>query len=264
MTSIGSSDADRAPAFKDHFSTQAADYARHRPRYPAALFAWLASLLARRDRAWDCATGSGQAAVALAAHVDEVVATDASASQVAHADAHPRVRYAVAPAERSGLADASVALVTVAQAFHWFDADAFWREVARVVRPGGVVALWSYANVVLGDTALQRGFDRFYDGTMGPYWPPERRLVEQGLGAVAMPFAEIVAPSFALEATWTLDDLVGYVGTWSATQRHRAATGSDPLPAFRAELAPAWGDPAAARTVRWPLSLRVGRVGDTV
>lgn len=256
--------SDGPSAFADHFSVQAADYARYRPHYPAALFAWVASLLDRHAHAWDCATGSGQAAVAMAAHIDRVTATDASAALIVHATPHARVHYAVAPAERSGLGDRSVDVVTVAQAFHWFDAAAFWREVARVVRAGGVVALWSYATLDLGDARVQHIVDAFYDDTVGAYWPAERRLVEQGLAGIAMPFADIAAPAFVLEATWTLDELVGYIGTWSATQRYRVARGHDPLPALRAALASAWGDPGASRTVTWPLSLRVGRVGGTV
>src|SRR5262245_38403499 len=125
-------------SFKDHFSTVASNYALYRPRYPAELFAYLATLVPTCEFAWDCATGSGQAAVALAAHFKRVIATDASATQIANGETHPRVEYRVAPAEQSGLAAASVDLLTVAQALHWFDLPRFFVEANRVLRPRGV------------------------------------------------------------------------------------------------------------------------------
>ncbi|HEX8211931.1 MAG TPA: class I SAM-dependent methyltransferase [Longimicrobium sp.] len=245
--------------FADHFSGAAAEYARFRPRYPAALFSYLASLVSKEADAWDCATGSGQAAVALAGHLARVVATDASAAQIAHAEPHPRVEYRVAPAERSGLGAASVELLTVAQALHWFDLPAFYAEATRVLRPGGVLAVWCYGHMVLPDAALQHTLDRFYSETVGPYWPPERRLVEEGYGGLHFPFIEIPAPSFSMEMRTSMEGLLGYLGTWSATQRYAQATGHDPLAEVRPELEMHWGDPEVQTTVRWPLSLRVGR-----
>jgi SAM-dependent methyltransferase len=247
-------------SFHDHFSAAAAEYARFRPRYPDALFAWLASLAPERAVAWDCATGNGQAAVGLAGHFARVVATDASPEQLAHAEPHPRVEYAVAPAERSGLPDASVDLVAVAQALHWFDLPAFHVEAARVLRGGGVLAAWCYGALELAAPALQRPIEAFYHGTLGPYWPPERRWVEDGYRSLPLPLAEVPAPPFTMESRLDLDALIGYVGTWSATRRHHAATGHDALSDLRDALARGWGDPGEPRLVRWPLALRVGRV----
>lgn len=245
--------------FADHFSRSAAEYARFRPRYPAALFSYLASLVSEHTLAWDCATGSGQAAVALAAHFSHVVATDASPEQVAHAEPRAKVEYRVATAERSGLRGASVDLVTVAQALHWFDLPAFYAETARVLRPGGVLAAWCYGQMEVPGTALQHTLDRFYSDTVGPYWPPERRLVEEGYRSLSFPFPEISAPAFAMEASMSREALLGYLGTWSATQRYVQATGHDPLPELMRELAQHWGEPQVPRRVRWPLSLRAGR-----
>lgn len=245
--------------FKDHFSGTAASYARYRPRYPDALFTYLATLPPERTAAWDCATGSGQAAVALASHFVRVVATDASAEQIAHAEPHPRVEYRTAPAERSGLPDASVDLLTVAQALHWFDQDAFRAEAARVLRPGGVLAVWCYGRMELPDGALQRTLDRYYTETVGPYWPPERRWIEEGYRTLRLPFPELAPPAFAMEARLGLDALVGYLGTWSATQRFQHATGRDPLPDLRDTLARDWPAAEEPRLVRWPLALRIAR-----
>ncbi len=244
-------------SFKDHFSQRPAEYARHRPAYPDALFEWLAARAPGRRCAWDCATGNGQAAVALADRFDAVVATDASAAQLERAFAHPRVTYRVAPAEASGLDDASVDLLTVAQALHWFDLDAFWREALRVLRPGGLVAVWSYALHTI-TPAVDAATDRLTHDALGPYWPAENRLVFEGYAALPAPFAAEEAPTFAIEADWPLEAVLDYVRTWSAAQRGLAATGRDLVGEMAPRFAAAWGD-AARRRVRWPLHLRVGR-----
>ncbi|WP_324779219.1 class I SAM-dependent methyltransferase [Thiobacillus sedimenti] len=244
--------------FKDHFSSASDRYAAYRPAYPATLFAWLANQCAEHDTAWDCATGSGQAALGLAAHFRAVVATDASAEQLRHAQAHPAVTYRVAPAEASGLADCSVDLVTVAQAAHWFDLPRFHAEVARVLKPGGVIALWGYGRMVLPG-ALDAPFQRFYSETVGPYWPPERALIDDAYRSLAFPYTEIDAPPCFIEVEWTLPRLVDYLSTWSAVKRYRAAEGHDPLPALETALAPLWGGADRPRRLQWPLFLRVGR-----
>lgn len=244
--------------FKDHFSALARDYARFRPRYPATLFADLAAVAPGRALAWDCATGNGQAAAGLAAWFDAVVATDASAEQIAAASGPANVRFEVVPAEASGLPAASVDLVLVAQAAHWFDLPAFYAEAARVLRPGGVLALLTYSGVRI-DAALDPLLREFHQVTVGPYWPPERAHVEKDYRDLPFPWPEIPFPAQEMTAAWTLDQLLGYLGTWSATRACREATGQDPLPALRAALAPLWGAPGAARTVRWPLPIRIGR-----
>lgn len=245
---------------RDHFSALAERYARYRPGYPQELFAFLAELAPAPSVAWDCATGSGQAAVGLASHFERVIATDGSARQLAAAATHPKVDYQVAEAERSGLASGSVDLVTVAQALHWFDLERFYAEVRRVVRPGGLIAVWSY-NLLTISEPVDRLVNRLYDGLLGPYWPPERALVEQGYAAIPFPFELVGAPRFAMDAQWSLDQLTGYLQTWSAARRYREATGQDALALIAPALSEAWGEPAAVRPVSWPLVLRVGRVG---
>ena len=244
--------------FKDHFSEVAARYAEFRPTYPDELFAWLAGLCDTRDCAWDCATGSGQAAAGLAPHFTQVIATDASAEQIAHADAPANVSLRVAPAEASGLPDNSIDLVTVAQAAHWFELPRFFAEVQRVLKPGGVLALWGYGRLDLPG-GMDEIFQRFYSETVGPYWPPERKWIDDGYRSLEFPFSEIAAPAFFIEVEWDLPRLLDYLSTWSAVKRYRADMGSDPLPALMAELQPLWGNPDAALPLKWPLFLRVGR-----
>ena len=245
--------------FADHFSDIAGQYAAFRPTYPPELFDWLATVTPATAAAWDCAAGSGQATLELARRFDRVTATDASAAQLGQAPAHPRVSYRVAAAETSGLPDRSTDLVTVAQALHWLDLDGFYAEVRRVLVPGGTLAVWCYGLLVLDDPALDRRIGRFYHDIVGPYWAPERRLVETGYRTLDFPFEELAAPSFDMTLEWTLAELAAYAGTWSATEAYRRARGQDPVPPLAAELEPAWGV-AARRRVRWPLSVRVGRL----
>lgn len=243
--------------FADHFSRVAASYATFRPRYPAALFEFLRTTTARHDMAWDCATGTGQAAIALAEHYGRIIATDASAAQIGQAAAHPRVDYIVAPAEASGLPAHSADLATVAQALHWFDTAAFYAEATRVLVPGGVLAVWSYGRMMLDCPDAQHAIDHLYEDVLRPYWPAERRMVEDGYRSLAFPFEEIAAPDFDMRAEMSAAQLEGYLRTWSATQRFTRERGHDPVAAL--DLQEVGTFPLQ---IRWPLALRVGRTRD--
>lgn len=244
--------------FKDHFSRQSADYAKYRPGYPEELFNWLASSPVARDLAWDVGTGNGQAALGLARHFRHVVASDAAEAQLRNAAAHERITYKVMPAEQSDISDASVDLIAVAQALHWFDLDRFYAEAQRVLKRGGVIAAWTYGcNEISPEVdAILR---HYYREIVGPYWPAERRHVDAHYRTIPFPFAEIRAPSFRMEMRWNLEELLGYLGTWSAGQAYRRAHGDDPLDLVREPLARAWGPAQETRLVSWPIYLRVGR-----
>jgi SAM-dependent methyltransferase len=245
--------------YTDRFSPVASAYASRRPRYPETLFAYLSSLCSRHELAWDCAAGSGQATLPLTASFRRVIATDASPAMLAQAPPHPAIEYRVAPAEASGLDPESVDLVTVAQALHWLDPELFYAEARRVLVPGGVLAAWTYSNQFLDDAPLDRILAHYYHDVVGPYWAPERRHVESGYATLPFPFPELRAPTLTMEQYWSLDELLGYVATWSATQQFLEVTGVDPVKNLRERLLPLWGEAAATRRVRWPLALRVGR-----
>jgi SAM-dependent methyltransferase len=188
-----------------------------------------------------------------------VIATDASAKQLQSAPVNRRVHYRVAAAEKSGLESHSIDLITVAQALHWFDLSKFFAEAKRVLKPRGILAVWSY-NLVSIAPEIDRIIDRFYHETVGPFWPSERQIVEAGYRTIDFPFHEIELPPFRMETRWTLDQVLGYFRTWSATQKFIAANKFDPVHQLENELAEIWQARSAPRLVVWPLSVRVGRV----
>lgn len=249
--------------FKDHFSVQAQDYAVFRPDYPAQLFQDLAAALPpdRRRLAWDCATGNGQAAAGLAPYFERVVASDASAKQIESARPLPNVEYHVFPAEAPQLADASVDLITVAQALHWFDLEKFYAAVRRVARPGAVLAVWGYGVQSLG-ADLDPLLLRFYYDIVGPYWPPERAYIENEYASLPFPFPAVPLNAPPLVRPMNLAQFLGYLGTWSAVQRYLAEHGRDPREEIARELAEAWGDAARERPVSWRFFVRAGRIGE--
>lgn len=243
----------------DHFTPVAGQYAAFRPTYPAALFDWLASLTPQHALAWDCGAGSGQASVPLAQRFDRVLATDLSAAQLAAAPQLPNIEYREAPAETSGLPEHCADLITVAQAMHWFDLPRFHAEVRRVLKPQGVIAVWGYNRLLLPDVAVQQAVDRFYEEKIGSYWPPERVHVENGYRDLPFPFTRIAAPHFALTQEWSREQLLGYLRSWSAVARFKAAQGHDPVDMLAEEIAQLWPE-GKMMLVEWPLFLHTGRV----
>jgi SAM-dependent methyltransferase len=252
-------------SFKDYFSDRADGYAEFRPMYPPELVDYLAGLVSRHSLAWDCGCGSGQLSVPLTRRFDRVIATDASAAQLSRAAPHPKVEYRQARAEESGLPDASIDLAVSAQAAHWFDLPAYYAEVRRTARRDGdgrsecIVALICY-----GIHTIDEGVDpvvrHFYSNVLAEHWGPERRHVEQGYRSLSFPFDELQSPPMEIRLSWSLADMIGYVGTWSAARSLVKQEGRAPFETFCDRLAGVWGPAERVRTIRWPLSLRVGRV----
>jgi SAM-dependent methyltransferase len=247
--------------FPDHFSGVASDYAAFRPQYPVELFDWLASICERRHLAWDCACGSGQASRPLASHFDLVVGTDASAKQVAAAEASENNRFVVAAAEETPLADNTFDLVTVAQALHWFVGERFFEEVRRVVRPGGVFAAWTYGMPHIVDDAIERVVHDFINVFLETYWPPEVQMVLDGYASIDLPFEELQPPAFELKIDWTLDRFLGFARTWSAVGRWVEERGEDPVLLLADELEGLVVSSDDLLPINYRLNLRAGRVG---
>lgn len=234
-------------------------YARFRPEYPERLAAFLASVAPDRRLALDVGCGNGQLTQLLAPHFDRVVGLDPSADQIANAVPDARIHYECAPAEHLPVPDASASLVTAAQAAHWFDLPAFYAEVRRIAVPGAVLALVSYGVLRL-EPLLDERFRKFYWEDIGPYWPPERTLVDTGYATLAFPFDELVPPALDIRVEWDLSAFLGYVQTWSAVRSAREAGKEALLTAFADDIAALWGEPDTKRPVSWPINMRIGKV----
>lgn len=244
-------------AARNWFDAGGEAYARFRPEYSPRLARHLADLAPSRELAVDVGCGSGQFTLALADAFERVVGCDPSADQLANARVRSDVRYVCAPAEALPLPDACASLVAAAQAAHWFDLPAFYTEARRIARPGALVALLSYGAPRL-EGALQPRFDRFYHHEIGPWWPVARALVDSGYRDIDFPFAELSAPEFEIRASWSLDEFLGYVATWSAVKRAREAGEEGVLKAFAVDASGLWGDPATRRPIAWPVNMRLG------
>jgi SAM-dependent methyltransferase len=245
-------------SFHDYFSEHSRLYAAARPTYPEELFAFVASIAPARDRAWDCATGNGQAAIGLARYFAEVEATDASEDQIANAVPCPGVHYSVRPAEASGFAAGSFDAVCVASAIHWFDFDRFYPEVKRVLRPGGVIAAWGYDHLSVWP-AFDEEFDRLIERVIAPYWPPRKKLLHDGYRDVPFPFERIEPPRIEMSADWTFDQLAAFVRSWSGVQRFIAAEGAERFATAVEALKKSWGDPDRVRRCTMQLYILAGR-----
>ena len=246
-------------SFKDHFSGHSASYARHRPGYPAALFSHLADLCVGHALAWDCATGNGQSALGLVHYFERVVATDASSAQIDAAIPHEQISYHVAPAEASGLEANTVDLITIGQALHWFDLPRFFAEAERVVRAGGIVAAWCYGLCSV-NSEVDAVVGRLYGDIVDEFWPPERMIVDRAYVDIDFPAPLIDLPAFSMAAEWSVDDMLGYLRTWSASKRFEAQHGHDPVALVETDLRDTWG--SGRQDAVWPMTVCAYRLPD--
>ncbi len=245
--------------FKDHFSAQAKEYSRYRPGYPPELFEYLSSLVTAHETAWDCATGSGQAAIGLAPFFKKVIATDASSSQLEHAVPHSKIEYRVATAENSMLETGSIDLLTVATAIHWFDTDKFYQEVKRVLKPGGVIAVWVYYDNMISEN-VDRVSAKYINELVESYWPADNKRALDFENSISFPFELITAPEFVLHMEWNLEEYLNFLYTWSSTQNYIKTNGTNPLDLISDEFEIAWGKKEEKKDVKWKLKMKIGRV----
>lgn len=243
---------------KDNFSEQADKYAKFRPTYPDALYDYLMSIVTGRENAWDCGTGNGQVAHKLAAFFDKVFATDISRQQIENAIAHGKIEYSVQPAESTSFPDNTFELVTVAQAIHWFDFDAFYKEVNRTIRNRGVLAVIGYGGIQLSPS-VDNVIAGFYRNIVGPYWDKERKYIDDNYRTIPFPYKEIKAPVFENVFDWSFEHLVGYLETWSAVKHYEKENALNPVSLIYDDLRKSWGDDETKKG-RFTILLRVARI----
>ncbi len=242
---------------EDHFSAIAPQYSRGRFGYPSGLFDFLSTLCREHDLAWDCATGNGQSATALAERFKRVVATDISSEMLARGMPHSKVAYRCEPAESSTLETGSVDLVTVAQALHWIEHERFWSELERVSKRAAIFSYWSYLWPSVGEE-IDAWLSQFRT-LIGPHWPQKSRLVHREYRELAIPFSSIPSPGFEISASWRREDCVAHLESWSAVRYAREAGLCGPIEELFSKLEEAWPSDDTRR-VRWPLLMGVYRI----
>jgi ubiquinone/menaquinone biosynthesis C-methylase UbiE len=242
--------------FKDYFSTQASAYQAFRPGYPDELFVYLATIAPDNTLAWDSACGNGQVSVPLSQYFQKVIATDASQEQINNAVPRANIEYRVATAEHCTLSNHCADLIVVGQALHWFDRSAFFAEAKRVLKPGGILAVWTY-NLLCVSPQIDAVVKDLYQNVLGDCWAPERLLVENAYKDIEFPFNKVSIQHITMCENWNFAQLLGYLHTWSAVQAYREMHQSDPLEQISNKLQTAWGGATEIKSVRWPLTLYV-------
>ncbi|RWW92051.1 class I SAM-dependent methyltransferase [Flavobacterium cerinum] len=242
---------------KDNFSALAGGYSKYRPYYPPEMIEYIVSFVKEKHEALDVATGNGQVAIELSKHFKKVYATDISQKQLDNATQADNIVYKVESAEHTAFADGQFDLITVAQAIHWFDFEAFYKEVYRILKPDGVFAVLGYG-LFSTNPETDKLLRYFYYETIGPFWDPERKYIDNNYTTIPFPFDEIEVKQFMNEFIWTFDQLIGYLETWSAVQHYTNKVGKNPVNDIKDALKISWEK--SDKKVTFPLLLRIGKI----
>lgn len=243
---------------KDNFSAQAALYAQYRPTYPPELFKYIVSFVSDKNTAWDCGTGNGQSAVELSKYFKKVIATDISSKQIVNAEKAANIFYSVQPSEHTDIDNDSVNLITVAQAIHWFDFEKFYAEVKRIATKNAFIAVWSYSLLKI-NKSIDQIIRNYHFNFLGNYWDAERKYVDDEYKNIPFPFGKIDAPQFFIEKYWSLQELEGYLNTWSALQKYLNANEPNPVPGIIRSIQPFWGREEKKKII-FPIHLLLGAI----
>lgn len=220
-----------------------------------SLFQGLAEHVPSTGLAWDVACGTGQATSALALLFDKVIGTDLSQSQLENAVQRDNILYVQCSSEaeprllgeKLGILPASVDLITVAQALHWFDLEKFYANAKHFLKPNGILSVWGYTwPIFIESPKLTELMEEVATVVLGPYWDPKHRLVEDRYRNISFPFSQTVrainAPFDHMDVQWSITDMLGYIASWSAYQTAVKQTGADPLLSIRDRLVSVWGE----------------------
>ncbi len=243
---------------KDNFSRQSDLYAKFRPTYPQELYDFILGHIEKRNAAWDCGTGNGQTAKDLAKYFEKVVATDISEKQIQHAFPAENIFYSVQPAEQTSFSENTFDLITASQALHWFDVNKFYTEVKRVAKPGGWIAIWMYSLTNISPEINELVNVKHYRETLGTYWDYERKHVDENYATLPFPFREIQCPGFEIKFEWTLEELKGYLNSWSALQKFISANQFNPVDDLVKQIRPFWY--REKMNIVFPVNMRMGRI----
>lgn len=243
---------------KDRFSQQSDIYKEFRPVYPPQMYTYMLSLCSNKDCAWDCGTGNAQVASVLAQHFTKVEATDISENQLQQAPTLQNVNYSLQRAESTNFPTNNFDLITVAQALHWFDFLPFYAEVKRVLKPGGVLAVWGYSLLQI-EEKIDVLIQDFYKNTIGSYWDIERKHIDAAYETIPFPMEEVIVNNgFYIEEKWSRVQLEGYLNSWSSVQNYKLQhDGQNPVDKLMLEIEKVW-QTDESKLVKFPIFLKTG------
>ncbi len=243
---------------KDLFSNQAKKYSLYRPTYPLELYKQIYKIIIENqillNTAWDCGTGNGQVAVELSKKFNLVYATDISEKQLKYAKKIKNIKYQIEEAENTSFKENTFDLITVAQALHWFRIQEFFKEVYRVGKKPSLICIWCYSTLEFLDKSnpIQDLFLNFYNQTLGEYWEPERKLVENGYKDINFPFSRLQKKIFYLNVEWDRNQFFGYLRSWSSVEKYKKIHKKDPVIFLEKEIEPIW-DLQIKKNIRFPI-----------
>ncbi len=243
---------------KDNFSRQSDLYAKYRPTYPQELYDFILSKVENRNAVWDCGTGNGQTARELAKYFEKIFATDISEKQIQKAYQAKNIFYSVQSAEQTNFENNSFDLVTVSQALHWFNFNKFYPEVKRVVKPKGWIAVWMYSLASISPEINSLINVKHYKETLGTYWDYERKFVDDNYTTLPFPFIEIPCPVFKMQFEWRINELEGYLNSWSALQKFISKNHFNPVDDLVKQIKPFWKK--GKMKIVFPVYIRMGQI----
>ncbi|XP_071806057.1 putative methyltransferase DDB_G0268948 [Asterias amurensis] len=260
-------------------------YHKFRPSLPHQVFERILCHLQEKKSqpfklAIDVGCGSGQMTRPLASHFEKVIGVDVSESQLEAARQitnSPNVEYRIGVAEKLPAEDGTVDLVTSSQAVHWFDYGAFLKEVHRVLRPHGSLAIIAHGNRVphtckehdrSKDEKLEKLHTDFYEGSaLAPYWSERRKHIDNLYSDFTIPYDGSIRDDTTIEMIeeMTVASFIGYLRSWSAYQSfsEQNPEATDPLVQFYERLTEILGvdkkEDQTMITLKAPMVLLLGR-----
>jgi ubiquinone/menaquinone biosynthesis C-methylase UbiE len=242
---------------KDNFSKQAVDYSKFRPQYPEEMIEYIISFVNNKSTALDIATGNGQVAHKLSAYFKKVYAADISQKQLDNAIQAENVIYSKESAENTSFENQKFDLIVVAQAVHWFDFEVFYKEIYRILKPDGIFAVLGYG-LFFTNTDSDKILRHFYYDIVGSEWDAERKYLDENYETIPFPFEEIPTNKFENQFTWTFEELIGYLQTWSSVQHYISKNNKNPIDLIYDDLKKSWQK--NDQKVTFPLLLRIGKL----
>lgn len=242
-------------------------YQKYRPTYPPSLYQFFADVCrtgtGTLESAVDVGCGTGLSTRPLCEYFHHVTGIDISETQInmaraAHAQSN--LSFVVSEAERlTVMPDDSTDLVTVAQAIHWINQEPFYRELDRILKPGGSLIVYGYGNCVLDNDKGNQVIDKFYRQDLLGFWDSRRRHIDNLCQEICLPFPGWTRNSdFVIQYRWTAAEVVGYLSTWSAWQSYlKQNPESDLLMGIQQQLEEIYQDQKV--TITWPVFLLLGR-----